>query len=307
MERIIKEIEKFDTIIIHGHKRPDGDCIGSQIGLREMLKESYPHKHIYAVGPMSDFVSFLGELDNIDDDAYSEALSIVVDCGNTERISDQRYKLGKKVIKIDHHEPVDNYGDINYVDSNSPATCTILTEFMSSFGLKINLRGANALYTGMITDTGRFRFDTVTGKTLRLASILLDLGVCVDKIDNLLSVETLNQIKLKGYVLSHFETTAKGFAYIKMTKDIVAQYGVTNEEAASQVTTIGNIEGYPIYALFMEYDDEIRIRLRSRGPRIDLLAGKYGGGGHQKAAGGRLNSWDELDLFINDVNELLGE
>lgn len=307
MEQIIKLINEYQRIIIHGHTRPDGDCIGSQIGLREILKETYPDKEVYAVGPMSEFVSFLGELDNITDDLYNGALAIVVDCGNSERISDQRFKLADKVIKIDHHVPVEDYGDVNYVLEDEPACAAIITEIMDTYKMKINKQGAMALYTGILTDTGRFRFDTVNGKTLRLAAILLDNGVRVDELDNLLSIETLKEIKLKGYVLSHFETTDQGFAYIKMTRDVVSTFGVSDETAASQVSTIGNIEGYPVWALFMEYPDEIRIRLRSRGPRIDLLANQYGGGGHQKAAGGRLESWDMLPQFIEDINKLLSE
>lgn len=307
MEKIIKEFEKYNRIIIHGHTRPDGDCIGSQLGLRDILKCTYPDKEVYAVGPMSEFVSFLGSMDVIDDSLYQGALSVVVDCGNNERISDQRYKNGEMVIKIDHHEPIDSYADINYVESDSPACCCILADMKEKFNLRISKQGAIALYTGILTDTGRFRFDTVKGKTLRLAASLLDAGAEVDKIDALLSVETLNQIKLKGYVLSHFETTESGFAYIKMTRDVVNMFGISDEDAASQVSTIGNIEGYPVWALFMEYPDEIRIRLRSRGPRIDLLANRYGGGGHQKAAGGKLESWDQLDQFINDINNLLEE
>ena len=177
MEQIIKLINEYQRIIIHGHTRPDGHCIGSQIGLRDILKETYPNKEIYAVGPMSEFVSFLGELDIITDDLYNGALAIVVDCGNSERISDQRFKLADKVIKIDHHVPVEDYGDVNYVLEDEPACAAIITEIMDTYKMKINKQGAMALYTGILTDTGRFRFDTVNGKTLRLAAILLENGV----------------------------------------------------------------------------------------------------------------------------------
>ena len=307
MINVYNEILKYNRIIIHGHMRPDGDCIGSQIGLREILKESFPEKEVYAVGDMSEYVSFLGNLDTIPDELFKEALSIVVDCGNSERISDQRYKMAKYVIKFDHHVPIEQYGDINYVDDSSPACCQMIAELMEQFNLKINVVGATALYTGILTDTGRFKFDSVTGKTLRLAATLLDKGISLEYIDSKLSVETLNQIMLKGYVLSNFKVTEEGFAYILMTRDVIEKYNVSDEMAASQVSSIGNIEGYPIWALFMEYPNEIRIRLRSRGPRIDLLANLYNGGGHQKASGAKLDSWNDLDRFVNDCNNLLKE
>ena len=88
--------------------------------------------------------------------------------------------------------------------------------------------------------------------------------------------------------------------------EVVARrdYGVTDEEAAAQISLIGSIENYPCYCLFMDYPNEIRIRIRSRGPRIDLLAHKYRGGGHEKAAGAKLSSWDELPQFIADLDAL---
>ncbi|UKI51130.1 MAG: DHHA1 domain-containing protein [Clostridium sp.] len=140
----------------------------------------------------------------------------------------------------------------------------------------------------MVTDTGRFRFDSVNGDTMRTAGALLDLGVDICYIDNNLSVETINTLKLKGYVLSNFCYNRKMvLSILKITRDVVEKYNVTDEEAANQVSTIGTIDGYPVWALFIEYPNEIRIRLRSRGPEIDKLANKYGGGGHAKASGAK--------------------
>ena len=307
MEEIIKKIKEFDTIIIHGHMRPDGDCYGSQFGLKEIIKESFPNKKVYVVGGKCDYAAFLGQMDEIDDSLYNDALAIVVDTATAERVSDNRFTLAKYVIKIDHHIPVDNYGDYQYVLEEKSSCCEIIANLYLTHkdSLKINLAGATALYTGMVTDTGRFRFDCVNGETMRTAGALLDLGVDICYIDNNLSVETINTLKLKGYVLSNFVTTENGFVYIKITRDVVEKYNVTDEEAANQVSTIGTIEGYPVWALFMEYPNEIRIRLRSRGPEIDKLANNYGGGGHAKASGAKLVSWDQLNDFVKDADELV--
>ena len=156
----------------------------------------------------------------------------------------------------------------------------------------------------MVTDTGRFRFRGVDSETMLMASKLLSYGVDVEKLDNYLSVETMDVVKLKGHVLQNACFTEDGVAYIKMTRDVIDQYNVTDEEAASLVGLIGSIEGYPVYCLFMDYPTEIRIRLRSRGPRVDKLANLYGGGGHEKAAGAHLDSWDELEKFIKQLGEL---
>lgn len=306
MERILNKIKSYDTIIIHGHKRPDGDCYGAQFGLKNIIKESFPQKKVYVVGETSDFVDFVGKMDTITDDTYQGALSIVVDTAVKDRISDQRYTLGKEVIKIDHHIPVDQYGDLIWVDTTFPSCAQMITYFYYKFRqeLKLTQEGAIALYTGIVTDTGRFRFRGVSQLTHQLAGLLIDKGVDVEYIDNKLSKETLEMIALKGYVYSNFVTT-KGFVYLKMTRDVIEKYQVTDEQAASMVGLIGGIDGFPVWALFIEYPNEIRIRLRSSGPTIDQLANKYGGGGHAKAAGAKLENWNELPQFIKDVEEVV--
>ncbi len=302
---ILNKIEEYNTIIIHGHVRPDGDCIGSQFGLRAILKLNFPEKEIYAVGQMSDYINFLGEVDNITDDKYENALAICVDCGNSERLSDQRYKLAKEIIKIDHHIPVDSYGNLEWVVEEKPACAQMIFELADNLGLKLNKEAAFALYTGIVTDTGRFRFDNVNSETFIVAAKLLEYGISVAEIDNKLSVETLDILKFKGYVLSHFKLTKPGFAYITITKDIVEKYNIKYEDAANQVNLISSIPGYPMWALIIEYPNEIRVRLRSRGPDVDKLANLYQGGGHAKASGCKLESWDNLKQFIKDANKVV--
>lgn len=309
MKNILTKIKEYDRIIIHGHKRPDGDCYGSQFGLKEIIKATYPNKEVYLVGGYADYVAFLGQMDEVSDEMFKGALSICVDTATEERVDDQRFTLADYVIKIEHHIPVDNYGDYQYVDTSSPACCQIITEFYQNFSdeLKITKDAATALYTGLVTDTGRFRFDSVTSKTFQIAALLVDCGINISEIDGKLSVETMQTLKLKGYVLSNFITTENGFVFVKITNDIVEHFGVTHEEAAAQVSTISTIEGYPVWALFIEYPDEIRIRLRSRGPEIDKLANKYEGGGHAKASGAKLASWDQLMNFVVDADSLVKE
>lgn len=305
-KEILTEIEKYNRILIHGHIRPDGDCYGSQFGLEELIKENYPEKEVRVVGDISSYVSFLGtpEKETITDDMYKDSLAIVVDCGDAKRVSDQRYTLADKVIKIDHHIAEVHYGDIVHVEQESPACCQIITNFAIEMGLKINDRAAFCLYTGLVTDTGRFRFRGVTEETFMAAAELIKHNVDIEKLDNLLSVETMNVIKLKGYVLQNCEFTSNGVVYIKMTRDVIERFLVSDEDAANQVGLIGSIENYPVYCLFMEYPNEIRIRIRSRGPRVDKLANKYSGGGHEKAAGAKLENWSQLPQFLSDINEL---
>ncbi|MBU1093860.1 MAG: bifunctional oligoribonuclease/PAP phosphatase NrnA [Firmicutes bacterium] len=306
MLKILNKIKKYETIIIHGHKRPDGDCYGSQFGLKNIIQQSFPEKKVYVVGERSAFVDFVGTIDVIPDETYQGALSIVVDTAVEDRISDPRYKLGKEIIKIDHHIPVDDYGDYRWVDTSFPSAAQMIAYFYFKFKkqLKLSLEGAIAMYTGIVTDTGRFRFRGVSNLTHQMAGMLIDQGVDVEYIDGKLGKETLEMIALKGYVYSNFVTT-DGFVYLKMTRDIIEKYNVSDEQAASVVGLLGGIEGFPVWALFIEYPNEVRIRLRSNGPTINELANRFGGGGHAKASGCRLEGWEQLPEFIKDAEAVI--
>lgn len=307
VEKVLELIKKYNKIIIFGHVRPDGDCIGSQYGLYNIIKSSFKEKEVYISGDVSEYVSFIGrpQIQNI---SYKDALGICVDTANSDRVSDQRYTECDYLIKIDHHPNVDDFCNYSVVNTKAPACAEILTDFYLKFDeLKLNKEGALALYVGILTDTGRFKFDSVTSNTFYVASKLLEFGLDLGYIDNNLSIESIESLKLRGYCLENFKTTENGFAYIVMKRETIEKYNVSDEDAANQVTSISTIKGYPVWAMFIEYPQEIRIRLRSRGPVINLLAEKYNGGGHAKASGARLDSWSDLDKFLNDVDLLVKE
>ena len=305
MTEVLDHIKAYQTIIIHGHKRPDGDCYGGQFGMKSIIKENFPNKNVFVVGGQSQYVSYVGTPDEITDDIYKGALVIVVDTATSDRISDPRYTLGDKVIKIDHHIDVDAYGDLNFVDTSFPAVSETITNFAIENDLKIGIEGAIALYTGILTDTGRFRYRGVSQRTHQMAGYLVSLGVDIEYIDHKLSSETLEAVALKGYVYSNFETTEGGFIYLRMPSDVIEKYGVSRETAASMVNLIGGIEGYPVWALFIEYDQEIRVRLRSNGPTINEVAEKFSGGGHAKASGASIEKWDDIEGFTKEVEKVI--
>lgn len=306
---ILKKIKEYETIIIHGHTRPDGDCYGSQFGLKDIIKNTFPKKKVYAVGETSDYVSFVGEIDEIPIGTYEGALSIVVDTATADRISDQNYKLAKEVIKIDHHIPSEDseYADYYWVDTDKPSCSQMIAEFYNTFKKELTLTydGALAMYVGIVTDTGGFRYRGVDRSTHEMAGSLLDFGVDVAHVDLKLSMKTLDEVKIKGYMLMNFEQTEEGFVYFKMTKEIMDKYNLTSEEASATVNTLAGIEGFPVWALFIESENKVRIRLRSNGPEIESIARKYDGGGHSQAAGARIDSFDQVEEFAKDIDEHL--
>lgn len=307
IEQIIKTIEEFETIIIHRHVRPDPDAYGSQGGLAEILKESYPNKTIYTVGKEEPTLNFLRRLDVIEDTTYENALVIVVDTANTERICDQRYKLGKKLIKIDHHPNHDAYGDLLWIDTNASSVSEMIYEFYEKgkeFGLKMNTEAARLLFAGIVGDTGRFLFPNSTRKTFAYAGELIRYPFNRTELFDQMYEMPPELIKLQGYVLLNFQMVNSKVAYVELTKELLNAHGIRSEDASLLVNSLRDIQGLKAWVVFIEEEDQIRVRFRSKGPIINTVAQKYGGGGHPLAAGASIHSWEEKEQVLQDIKEI---
>jgi phosphoesterase RecJ-like protein len=304
-EKILETIEQYDTIIVHRHVRPDPDAYGSQCGLVEILKESYPDKKVYAVGQDEPTLHYMRMLDQIDDEVYQGALVIVCDTANAERICDKRYSYGDKLIKIDHHPNEDPYGDILWVDITASSCSEMIYEFYlfgKDKGLKMSDEAARLLFAGIVGDTGRFLFPSTTEKTFAYAGELIHYRFSRKELFDKMYELDPNIIKLNGYILQHFEFLPNGVAYIKLTKELLAEYKAKPAEASLLVGTLGDVKGIKAWVFFIEEKDQIRVRLRSKGPVINGVARKFKGGGHPLAAGASIYSWDEVDAVIKELN-----
>ena len=311
--QVLDTIKKYDRIIIFRHFRPDGDAIGSTKGLQRILQLSFPAKEIVLQNcDFSAYLSFLGTEDTLcDDEYYANALGIVIDTATSSRISNQKFSLCKELIKIDHHIAVESYGDINWVEEDRSSACELITAFYDAMKdeLKIDTQAATYLYTGMVTDSGRFRFRSVSGDTMRLAGLLLDQGVNTDILFSHLYVKDFEEYKFQGYVLSHIQITENGVAHIYIDKATMAEYGLSFEQASACVSHMDSIKNSLIWIAFIDSDnsEDIRVRLRSRFVTINELAEKYEGGGHACASGATVHSHDQMKDLISDANALLGE
>lgn len=308
MFKKIKEmIEKYNTIIIERHARPDGDALGSQIGLREALLETYPEKKVYAVGDCNGRYSFIGKLDLIDPSIYEGALVFVLDSAEPKLLFKETYKLGEFVIKIDHHISVCDFGDLNYVDTTYESCAGIITELIKDLGFKINQEGAKALFTGMVTDSGRFRYEQTTPRTFKNAAWLLETGFKLDDIYLNLYIEELDIVKLKAKLINSFKVSKNKVAYLKNTARDVIKYGVdVYTLSRGMVNVMAGIKGIDIWVNFTEDVENNRIlcELRSSKFNINKIAVKYGGGGHRLASGASLNSFEEADKMLEDLDLL---
>ncbi|MDO8168061.1 DHH family phosphoesterase [Candidatus Phytoplasma melaleucae] len=296
---IKQQINSFKTIIIHGHKRPDGDCYGSQLGLKDIIEKNFKDKKVYVIGETNDKLSFLGKMDEVKDEIYHNALAIVVDCGNVNVISDPRYKLAKMIIRIDHHLFYENYGHYEWVDDSFSSCSEMIYYFKEQNNLEISAKGALPIYVGMVTDTGNFRFDRVNQNTLKIASHLLNYGINPFEIDKKISSQNLNILRFKSYILSNFKAE-KGLIYIQINQEIMINFNLTFEDVSSLVNIFHNIENYPVWLFIIEHSmkNHWKISIRSIGPQINHIAAKFQGGGHFRACGVYVTSQKEIDEII---------
>ena len=304
---IMNEIEKYETVIIHRHVRPDPDAYGSQLGLKGYLQAKFPNKQIFAVGEREPSLDFIGTFDEINDSVYEGALVIVCDTANSPRISDTRYNLGAKLIKIDHHPAIDQYGDINYVNVESSSTSEIITDFIlhcNDFTI-IDETVARLLYIGIVGDTGRFLFNNTTPHTMKIASELLKFPFNHNEELNRLAEKEPSLLPFQGYVLQNFQLNDKGFCKVIITNEVLEKFNIAPNEASLFVNTIADIKGLKVWLFAVDEGEEIRCRIRSKGIVINDVASDFGGGGHPNASGVSVDSWETFEHLANALNKKL--
>lgn len=183
-EAFLSLIRAHDTIIIHRHKNPDGDALGSQIGLKHIILENFPRKTVYMAGDAAGRYGFMADsvMDEIPDAAYTDALAIILDTSARALISDDRYGLAARTARVDHHIFCEKIAEEEITDSSYESCCGLIAQFALESGLKLNPAAARALFTGMVTDSGRFRYDATSANTFRLASFLMSQPIDTNEI-----------------------------------------------------------------------------------------------------------------------------
>ncbi len=306
--QIIDTIASYETIVIHRHVRPDPDAYGSQLGLKELILANYPEKKVYAVGEHDTSLSFLAQPDQIADEVYENALVIVTDTANTERIDDQRYTKGKMLVKIDHHPNDDQYGDLLWVDTTASSCSEMIYELFEQgkeiADWQLSDASARLLFAGIVGDTGRFQFPSTTVKTFKVAAELITYNFNRNEIfDGMYEMEP-KLLTLQGYIYQNFIMDEHGAAYVKLTKELLAEFNVVPSEASLLVGCLGSVKGICAWVIFIEEEDQIRVRLRSKGPVINTLAKEFNGGGHPLASGATAYSWQEAQRVITRLQEI---
>lgn len=298
---IIDIIKEWETIIIHRHVRPDPDAIGSQCGLAELIRASFPDKQVFTAGESAGDLAFLAEMDFPSKDEYDHALVIVTDTANIARIDGENYHLGKEWIKIDHHPLDDSYGEVEWVNTQASSCSEMIADLWLSFPeeLKMTTKAARLLYAGIVGDTNRFLYDATTPYTMQIGAELIKFNFSHTSLINEMQVIKPPVAKLMGYVLEHFSVSENGVGHIILTQETLKKMGLEDKDTNAIVALPGSIEGVEAWGVFVEQPEGFyRCRLRSKGPVINGIAKEHDGGGHPLASGANAQDEKEIEVIL---------
>lgn len=304
-------IKKYDTIIIHRHNNPDGDAIGSQTGLKLTLQANFPNKRIYAVGDDAKRFSFVDgcESDVIDDSVYDGALAILLDTSAKSLISDERFFNAECTVRIDHHIYCEDLAQIDIDDTSFESCCGLIVSLLQEWGMTIPQKAAQALYTGMVTDSGRFRYDSTTPCTLRNAAYLLECGAVPTDIYNKLYADDYDMLKLRASFVLSIKFTENHVAYIytpiERMRELLAQGVSEFTVSRGMVNTMAEIKGVETWVNFTESENGVLCEVRSKSQNVNQIAVAHGGGGHIKASGATLKDKAEAMQVLEELNNIV--
>lgn len=305
-QTILEHIKHYQTIIIHRHQNPDPDALGSQAGLKEIIRHNFPDKKVLITGFDEPSLAWISLMDQVSDDDYKEALVIVTDTANRPRIDDERYTMGACLIKIDHHPNDDVYGALSYVDTKTSSASEIIAEFAFSQGLALTDEAARLLYTGIVGDTGRFLYASTSSKTLAIASQLRNYAFDFAAISRQMDSFPLKIAKLQGYVFEQLDIDASGAARLLLSQKVLNSFGISLAESSAIVSAPGKIDVVQAWVIFVELPNgQYRVRMRSKEKVINGIAKRHQGGGHPLASGATSSGLEENEQIYQELIDLL--
>ena len=247
-------------------------------------------------------------MDEIPDAYYEGALAIILDTSARALISDERYPLAARTARMDHHIFCEKIAQVEVTDTSYESCCGLIAKFAMESGLKLNPLAAKSLYTGMVTDSGRFRYDATSANTFRLAAFLMEQPFDTNEIYRNLYAEDFANIQNKARFILKIQKTDAGVAYIYTDLEEAKATGMdTFSISRGMVGTMSDIRGVDIWVNFTETEAGVLCELRSSRFNINPIAVKYGGGGHAKASGATVRDRETAMAMLRDLDQMMEE
>lgn len=307
-QQALQLITQYDTIIIHRHTHPDGDAVGSQVGLKHLLLANFPTKTVYTVGDAAGRYAFVADsdTDQVADEVFAHALCIVLDTSAHALVSDDRYRTAAATLRIDHHMFCETMCDCEVVDTSFESCCGLVTQLSIDFGWTMPATAAQALYTGLVTDSGRFRYDSTNARTFALAQYLLQHGVDVNTVYGNLYADDYDKVKLRAQFVLRIQFTPHHVAYIYTPQAEWQALGLDAfTTSRGMVGTMADLKGVPVWINLTQTEQGILCELRSSVYNINEFAVRHGGGGHAKACGCTVATYDEAMQLLAELDDFV--
>lgn len=300
IESIARWLVQRDNIVLIGHVKPDGDAVGSCMAAMLALEALGKRCFVYLSDGVPAMLRRYPYADRVVSSGqtlpFAPETAFSLDVSDEERLGDGRALFDAAVhrVMLDHHATNPGFGDLWHVEGDRCATGELVQELIEALGVTLTREMATWLFVAVSTDSGHFRFSSVTEKTLLCASRLLEAGVDWAGISReLWNTRTLSRTRLLGAVLSHLEISDDGrMTWSKVTRAMLEECGATGEDTEGIISYLLEIEGVEFAFLAEEIEDGVKFSLRSK-ERLDVagtLARPFGGGGHPHAAGCTLHT-----------------
>lgn len=290
LDNILEEINKANKIVILTHENPDGDAVGSSLAMKLALKQLGKEADIIMPEHPKEFDFLPGICDlKKDSEITNYDLAIALDCGSVKQLNGfaNYFDNAKVKVTIDHHSSNSMFADYNYVDQDAPACAQLLLVVFGYFKIDVTKEIGTCILSGIITDTGGFRYDSVTSETFRFVADLCEKGINVSKIyQQVLSTKTRSKFELHRIAQNRLEFLEDGkIAFTYITKQDEENVGAKNGDQNGIAELGRDVEGVEISIFIRETDKGMRASLRSKTyVNVAEIAVMFGGGGHVHAA-----------------------
>jgi len=296
-KRLEELIVSSETFFLAGHLNPDGDTIGSMLAIASVLKRMGKKVTLFSQDPIPENLRFLPQARSVRSRLPKGKFdaAILLECSVPSRggALEPVLKRAGKVVNIDHHKTSEFYGDINIVEPHSSSTAEIVYRLFHNMTVKVTRREATCLYTGMVTDTGRFHFPATSPRTLEIASRLLETGFKFSRINDLLyATKACESLKILGRALESLELKYGGkLAVLTLKVKDFKDFDARSEHSENVINYGMMPPGVKAAVMFREESERISVTFRSRGHLdVSLVAKSFGGGGHRNASGCRMKA-----------------
>lgn len=307
-QKIFEQIKKYNNIVIARHINVDPDAMASASALKESIKLTFPEKNVYLIGTGVARFNYMGKIDkNVDYSLLNDTLLIALDTPDRKRLDVGDFSNYDYSIKIDHHPFMETFCDLEFVNPLKSSASELVYELIKETDLMMDKNIAEIIFIGIVADTGRFLFNNSSSSTFTCVGDLIEeYNLDIVNLYSRLYRRPFNELQLQGYMALNMKITDNGVGYVKVTNEVIDKYKIDTASSGDSINEFNNIDEILVWLSATEdvKNNYIRVSIRSRGPVINTIAERFGGGGHKLASGVKVPSFEEVDDLINELDKL---